>query len=289
MIRPSSKRRKPIKPMKYPHSHEASYRRTLLRLSNELKSSLKRNMGPIVPDMVKEVTSSLEHPSGTMVRFDAWQDDLLRALSKIAREMVTPTNRAVQDMIALGPRVTKFNKEEWTKLIRSQYGVDPTKEDPKRFAQLLNVWAKNNALLIQDIPRKTMNQIKDATIETLQSGRSIEDMTREVYDIMSERTDVTDSRARLIARDQVAKLNGNLTQERQRDIGVDSYIWRTVGDERVREEHDAVDGETFSWDSPPSETDGNHPGEDYQCRCWAEPILPEEVEFNASLLEEADA
>ena len=91
----------------------------------------------------------MEHPSGTMVRFDAWQDDLLRALSKIAREMVTPTNRAIKDMMAFGPRVTKFNKEEWTKLIRSQYGVDPTKEDPERFAKLMKVWAENNALLIR--------------------------------------------------------------------------------------------------------------------------------------------
>ncbi len=289
MIRPSSKRRKAIKPMKYPQSHDAAYRRTLLKLSNELKMNLKTLLAPAVPDMVAEVTSTLNHPAGgTMVRYDAWQDDLRRIFANITKEMVTPTNKAIKDMLVLGPKLNKFNKDEWTKLIRSQYGVDPTKEDPKRFAQLLNVWAKNNALLIKDIPFKTMNQIKEATIETLQSGRNVDDMQQKVYDIMSERTDVTDSRARLIARDQVSKLNGNLTRQRQEDIGVDSYVWRTVGDERVRETHEDVDGETFSWDSPPSETDGNHPGEDYQCRCWAEPVLPSEVAFQASLLEEVD-
>jgi len=281
-------KRKPIKPMKYPHTHDASYRRTLLRLSNELKLSLKRNLVPIVPDMVAEVTSHMEHPSGTMIRYDAWQDDLRRQFAKIAKEMVTPTNKAIRDMLVLGPKVNNYNKEEWTKLVRSQYGVNPTSEDPKRFDHLMKVWAENNARLIKDIPHKTMDQIKNATIETLQSGRNVEDMTDKVYDIMSERTDVTDSRARLIARDQVSKLNSAFTQQRQGDIGVDSYIWRTVGDERVRETHEDVDGETFSWDSPPSETDDNHPGEDYQCRCWAEPILPDEMEFTASLLDEME-
>jgi SPP1 gp7 family putative phage head morphogenesis protein len=103
---------------------------------------------------------------------------------------------------------------------------------------------------------------------------------------MSDRTDVSDSRAKLIARDQVAKLTGELTKERQLDMGVTGYIWRTVGDERVRDSHSEVDGKFFTWDNPPFETDGNHPGEDYQCRCWAEPVLPEFVAYEASLLEE---
>lgn len=289
MIKPTKKRRKPIKPMKYPTSHEWAYRKVLLRLSHQLKLSLKRNMAPIVPDMVKEVQSHLVHPSGMMIRMDAWDDDVRRMMERITREMIEPTNNAVKQMIALGPRVQRFNKDEWSKLIRSQYGVDPTREDPKRFEQLLNVWTKNNALLIKDIPFKTMNQIRDATKEALLSGQNVEDLTGDIYDIMSERTDVTDSRARLIARDQVAKLNSNLTQERQRDIGVEGYIWRTVGDERVRETHEEVDGQYFNWDNPPSETDDNHPGEDYQCRCWAEPVLPEYMEFQASLLESDDA
>ena len=79
-------------------------------------------------------------------------------------------------------------------------------------------------------------------------------------------------------------LNGQLTKERQTDLGVEQYIWRTVGDERVREEHEILDGEVFSWDNPP---EPGQPGDDYQCRCTAEPILPEFVAFEASLLEEA--
>ncbi len=49
------------------------------------------------------------------------------------------------------------------------------------------------------------------------------------------------------------------------------YIWRTVGDEKVRGNHRAREGQSFSWEDPP---EGGHPGEDYNCRCWTEPIVP---------------
>ena len=44
------------------------------------------------------------------------------------------------------------------------------------------------------------------------------------------------------------------------------YIWRTVGDNRVREEHAALDGEVREWNDSPD------PGKEFNCRCWAEPI-----------------
>lgn len=47
------------------------------------------------------------------------------------------------------------------------------------------------------------------------------------------------------------------------------YTWHTVGDERVRDDHADRQGETFRWGQPP---EGGHPGEDYNCRCWAVPI-----------------
>jgi hypothetical protein len=46
----------------------------------------------------------------------------------------------------------------------------------------------------------------------------------------------------------------------------------------VRERHAELDGERFRWDDPPvtnEDGDENHPGEDYQCRCTAYPVLPE--------------
>jgi hypothetical protein len=51
------------------------------------------------------------------------------------------------------------------------------------------------------------------------------------------------------------------------------YIWRTRGDDKVRASHAANNGKTFSTSNPPPT--GN-PGEEFGCRCWAEPIGNEE-------------
>ncbi len=51
------------------------------------------------------------------------------------------------------------------------------------------------------------------------------------------------------------------------------YIWRTVGDGRVRSSHAERNGKVFSWEDPPED---GHPGEAYNCRCWAEDIEKEE-------------
>lgn len=50
------------------------------------------------------------------------------------------------------------------------------------------------------------------------------------------------------------------------------YIWRTKGDDKVRSTHAAREGLIFNKHIPP---EGGNPGEDYNCRCWAEPYEPE--------------
>jgi len=281
------RKRPKIVPMKYPIGQEFAYRRILLKMNNKYKQILKRNMSPYVEVMSKEATA-VHLPTG-QIRQDAlgWRDQLNRVMQRIADDMRDPTNQIIKEMVRIGPQTNQYNKAEWTRLVRSQYGVNPTKEDPEKYNALLANWARNNALLIKDIPDKTSRQIAEQVNQALIEGTNLADTQKEIFNIMSDRTDVQDSRAKLIARDQVAKLNGQLTMERQVDMGVDSYIWRTVGDERVRETHADNEDQTFTWDNPPAET--GHPGDDYQCRCWAEPILPEFLEFQASLLEEADA
>ncbi len=61
-------------------------------------------------------------------------------------------------------------------------------------------------------------------------------------------------------------LNKELAQQDGRAF----YTWRTVGDGKVRGDHAVRAGRRFSWDNPP---DGENPGEDYNCRCWAEPVV----------------
>lgn len=76
--------------------------------------------------------------------------------------------------------------------------------------------------------------------------------------------------AAFIARDQLGKFTGALNQAQDLYAGSKKYIWRTVGDNRVRHEHEERDGKEFYYSNPPA---GGHPGQDYRCRCTAEAIF----------------
>lgn len=123
-----------------------------------------------------------------------------------------------------------------------------------------------NVSLITSIEDTYLSQVENLIATSVRSGLRVED----IADELEGRFDVSRSRAELIARDQVGKFNGQLTELRQTDLGIDGYTWRDSGDARVRPEHHALDGKSFTWDNPP---EPGHPGEDFQCRCNAEPDL----------------
>jgi SPP1 gp7 family putative phage head morphogenesis protein len=89
---------------------------------------------------------------------------------------------------------------------------------------------------------------------------------------LAELADVSESRAEVIARDQTLTLNGQITEERQTSAGIERYTWSTSLDERVRDEHAALEGEVISWDEPPAV---GHPGADVLCRCVALAVVEE--------------
>jgi len=99
--------------------------------------------------------------------------------------------------------------------------------------------------------------------------KNMSDLTKDIRQLAG----VSETRAALIGADQVGKLNGRLTQYRQMSAGIESYIWRTMGDRRVRPNHAARSGQVFKWSNPP---DGGHPGQAVRCRCVAQPLIDEQ-------------
>lgn len=132
---------------------------------------------------------------------------------------------------------------------------------------------KENVSLITSISEDQLDQVTDLLDESFERGDDVRTLRKNIQ----ERFDVAKSRADLIARDQVLKMNSQITQSRQKSAGITHYVWSTSQDERVREMHADLEGETFAWDDPPitnEQDETNHPGEDYQCRCVAIPVLP---------------
>ncbi len=128
-----------------------------------------------------------------------------------------------------------------------------------------------NLKLITSLGNEQVGIISTILELALQSGQRSEDTAKELNHIL----DVGESHAQLIARDQTLKGAATFNRLAQQAVGVESYTWLTSKDERVRESHADLDGQTFQYSDPPDTGNGrNHPGEDIQCRCVAVPIIP---------------
>lgn len=137
---------------------------------------------------------------------------------------------------------------------------------------LLRGFVQSNTTLIKSQSSQVVAKIRGLLDGKL--GTRVEDLAQEMEQVFG----VSKSKARLIARDQTLKLNGQITQATQVSVGIEKYEWVTSGDSRVRPIHDELNGTIQRWDTPPVISDDGrtgHPGEDYQCRCVALAIIPD--------------
>lgn len=127
--------------------------------------------------------------------------------------------------------------------------------------------------LIRSIPLEAAERVhKLAEGALLSSGRA-----KELAADILRTQDVTESRAMLIARTEVARASSNLVQVRAQHAGSDGYIWRTSEDSDVRESHDKMEGKYVRWAHPPTlDNLTGHAGALPNCRCFAEPVFPDE-------------
>ena len=176
-------------------------------------------------------------------------------------------NRVVSDddLIAELTRQAELGDKAATASLARVAGAAAAQAD---LSQLRQTWIRENVELIKKAEAKYFEQIAAVVSEGVTTGRTNRAIAKE----LKERFKVADGHEKLIARDQAATLNGKITEARQTSVGITEYIWRTSRDERVREEHADREGDTFSWSNPPED---GPPGIPINCRCTAEPVIPE--------------
>lgn len=254
-------RRKPRTP-RLPVAEEKILEALLVRITRKINATISAAL-----------RGDLDRAKARASRADADLDGLFR--EALFQDLAIRLSRIVEDpeivelLDQYGARLNATNGREIERVI----GINPVDIDPEITEALLQ-FRRASVGLITSIAEDQLSQVRDLVDVAANSGMRVETLAAQIQ----ERHNVSESRARLIARDQTLKTNGDLTRLRHEKIGVTEYIWDTSGDSRVRPDHRALDGSTQRWDDPPvtnPEGDRNHPGEDYQCRCIAIPVLPE--------------
>lgn len=130
--------------------------------------------------------------------------------------------------------------------------------------------------LFKSLPLEAADRVYDIhnqAIEAVVTGRRSSELKKEIM-----RTgEVTESRARMIARTEVGRASTAITQARSTAIGSRGYIWRTADDSDVRHSHKQMEGQYVDWATPPT-LDGmtGHAGQFPNCRCYCEVVVPED-------------
>lgn len=181
------------------------------------------------------------------------------------KQIYKPLEKKV--VIVNGVTTVKYQTEE--------LAINPNKfRNPivaKQMDEILAQKAKENAKLITGITEDQSAKLSDKIRKAYLDGKT----TDEIKEIVKKQLEVGDKRAANIARDQTNKLAGSINEERQKKIGINSFTWRTMQDARVRDKHHRLEGKSFDWtngaqgklDLPSS----RFPGDDPNCRCYAEP------------------
>jgi len=252
-----------VPPLLHPKHIERKYTKDLRKsytlLFEMIRNRLLINLPTLTDQNARELATR---------RFDTADEDLRVILHGISVEFSRNLTQNEVKRIAQrrGIEVSEYNRIQNKKVFKRLLEVDVYQSEPW-LTNALESFATENAELITTLSEKHINDVRNIVVNGFRDGVAGEELASIIRNKVNRKTRAN---YRLIARDQVSKLNGQLTELRQRDVGVTEYKWRTSRDERVRDTH-KKDGKTFSWDKPPADT--GHPGADYQCRCYAEPIL----------------
>ena len=154
--------------------------------------------------------------------------------------------------------------------------------DSPRLKPLIDDFVAENVALIKGISPRLAADVQGLVVQGLTNGVPAARLAEQIR----ERMGVSARRAELIAIDQIGKLDGKLTEQRHRDLGITHFTWRSSEDERVRgnpegkypranPSHWHRNGKRYAYADPPRGKNGEMelPGTPTRCRCWQDPDL----------------
>lgn len=134
---------------------------------------------------------------------------------------------------------------------------------------LMATAAVRNASLIKGLSDETVKRIANTVTTAVLTGTP----ARVLRKTIAADFGISDRRAKVIARDQIAKYNSDLNRFRDLQAGINKYRWRTSQDERVRPLHRSLDGKIYAYGEPTGAENGLPPGQPVLCRCIAQAIV----------------
>ncbi len=268
-----------------PRSEEIKYRTSLLKLVYFIEKEVKRLIYPVLNNYYKREDS---------LNSDGFIEDIEVLLLDIKErsniEVLVLTG-------SLSYRAKKIKEFVTKGVINSLKGLLSVKTEPligvdifkslgnESLDEIARSWVITNSRLIKSIPETMLNDVSLIIQTGFREGTGIYDLKTQIQ----TKFGIAENRAKLIARDQVAKLNSNYIRDEHGKLGITEYEWVTSDDERVRDSHKVMNGKICQWDSDITYKNNVNDsllrhrssikgvekqfGEDFQCRCTCRAII----------------
>lgn len=264
---------------RYPHREEVVYYRRLRYILELVQYVIERDIVPRLPGLLDE--------TGPTRRLDSAKDidDAFAAAAAAAQKVLPePIIKSAAQSTAL--RVTEWSADQFQQQVERVVKVN-LYDDTSGLGEHLELFVSDNVKLIKSLAVGHLEAVKGVVTRGARAGLHHTEVRKQIQ----QQFGVTKNRAALIATDQIGKLNGELNQLRQTNLGVRRYRWSTSLDERVRKTHQSLEGSIQLWAVPPvvdpRTGERGHPGQPIRCRCSAIPII-DDVLADAGLIDPAD-
>ncbi len=233
--------------------------------------SLQKQINALIREALPSLYSTLDLARVDALRSDGLSDDVVTAFNALRtsiRNLSTKTDGVlrigVQDF---GNKTAQFNDAKYDDPLMHLIGIGDVSANIEQ--SILSGWVTENTQLVRNMNVEQTGKLETLFLRSLRDGSRSAQVVGEVATILGP-SGQNINRARLIARDQIGKLDGQLSRQKQTEAGIQGYVWRGALDGRERPSHVAREGIHFDWDDPPPD---GHPGQPVQCRCSAEPDL----------------
>jgi SPP1 gp7 family putative phage head morphogenesis protein len=244
---------------------QAVYRKRIARLVDEMDASVRRYLlaayrknEPAV--MAMDATPAAELQAAVRALAKRWVhrfDEAAPALAEyFGKSVERRSSRALAEILRRGGFTVEFRM---TAAMRD----------------VLRATVAQNVALIRSIPSEYFTQIEGAVMRSVQSGRDLASLAKDV----EARYGVTKRRAALIARTQNNMATASMTRVRQVEAGITEAIWQhSHGGKEPRPTHLANSGKTYDpakgwYDPDPRVRRRVWPGELINCRCVTRAVV----------------
>jgi SPP1 gp7 family putative phage head morphogenesis protein len=160
--------------------------------------------------------------------------------------------------------------------------ISPSLSKPER-KRLADEWQNNMKLHIKDWTQKEIVNLRKGMQASVFAGNRRDVAAKTIQ----ESFEVSQNKAKFLARQETRLLLTKFKQIRYEAAGVNEYKWGCANRAhqaagapyvkgQVRHDHARLEGKIFRWDNPPitdAKGSRNNPGQDYNCRCFAIPIV----------------